>query len=336
MRRNTNKKGFSLLEMLAVIAIIAILISIVVPYVSTETTKSAAASNAANLRTTVAQLAVKRASNEDQFEAAYQRNLKRAGNVIRDVASPLLSWLGWKNFNNWATRNLYDCTAINGELFWLDNNKVFLSGVAAAKKMVVKDSAGGQLIIPEGAPMHVYISDDAVVATYRAASGEELGIDDFADIAEDGNYDGGVTEGGSGSDGFWGGVEDWWDSMTCPNHYPDPSAGCYCLTCNVQEHVRSSRDYHTCECGTSFGNQCSDGRDADYVCDYLDCNEIVHPRNHVEQAGSIDCAVPGCTAKQDLCGCTNYAATSRCDTSCKNCDGHSEHSGACTYNKGWK
>lgn len=53
-----NKKGFTLIEMLVVIAIIAVLVAIVVPTVSSSTLKASAATNAANLRTAAAQIAV--------------------------------------------------------------------------------------------------------------------------------------------------------------------------------------------------------------------------------------------------------------------------------------
>ena len=50
MKKLTNKKGFTLIEMLVVIAIIAILVAIIIPVVQSSTTKAAAATNAANLR----------------------------------------------------------------------------------------------------------------------------------------------------------------------------------------------------------------------------------------------------------------------------------------------
>ena len=53
-----NKKGFTLIEMLVVIAIIAILVSIIVPVVSNSTEKAAAATNAANLRSAAASIAI--------------------------------------------------------------------------------------------------------------------------------------------------------------------------------------------------------------------------------------------------------------------------------------
>lgn len=60
-----NKKGFTLIEMLVVIAIIAILVSIIVPVVSNSTSKAAAATNAANLRTVAAQVAIAHMENPD-------------------------------------------------------------------------------------------------------------------------------------------------------------------------------------------------------------------------------------------------------------------------------
>ena len=51
-----NKKGFTLIEMLAVIAIIAVLVSIVIPIAGNATTKAEAAVDAANLRSVMGQL----------------------------------------------------------------------------------------------------------------------------------------------------------------------------------------------------------------------------------------------------------------------------------------
>ena len=53
--KKMNKKGFTLIEMLVVIAIIAILVAIVIPVVTNSTKKAAAATNAANLRSLVAE-----------------------------------------------------------------------------------------------------------------------------------------------------------------------------------------------------------------------------------------------------------------------------------------
>lgn len=53
--KKLNKKGFTLIEMLVVIAIIAILVAIIIPTVSSATNKAAAATNAANLRSILAE-----------------------------------------------------------------------------------------------------------------------------------------------------------------------------------------------------------------------------------------------------------------------------------------
>ena len=51
-----NKKGFTLIEMLVVIAIIAVLVAIVIPTVTAATDKAKAATDAANLRSTLGAL----------------------------------------------------------------------------------------------------------------------------------------------------------------------------------------------------------------------------------------------------------------------------------------
>ena len=69
-----NKKGFTLIEMLVVIAIIAVLVSIIVPVVGNSTTKAAAATNAANLRSVMAEVAAKHMAEPDKYpvkEGAY-------------------------------------------------------------------------------------------------------------------------------------------------------------------------------------------------------------------------------------------------------------------------
>ena len=53
-----NKKGFTLIEMLAVIAIIAVLVAIIIPVVGNSTTKANAATNAANLRSAAATISI--------------------------------------------------------------------------------------------------------------------------------------------------------------------------------------------------------------------------------------------------------------------------------------
>ena len=63
-----NKKGFTLIEMLAVIAIIAVLVSIIIPAISTSTDKAKAAADAANLRSTLGSLNSEVMLNNDLAE----------------------------------------------------------------------------------------------------------------------------------------------------------------------------------------------------------------------------------------------------------------------------
>ena len=54
--KKMNKKGFTLIEMLAVIAIIAVLVSIVIPVVGNATEKAKEAADVANIRAKVAEV----------------------------------------------------------------------------------------------------------------------------------------------------------------------------------------------------------------------------------------------------------------------------------------
>ena len=56
--KKMNKKGFTLVEMLVVIAIIAILVSILIPTVLGATKKAKAATDAANLRSALAEFQI--------------------------------------------------------------------------------------------------------------------------------------------------------------------------------------------------------------------------------------------------------------------------------------
>lgn len=71
MKKLTNKKGFTLIEMLVVIAIIAILVAIIIPTVTSATTKANAATDAANLRSAKAAITIKVLDGSwDEFETA--------------------------------------------------------------------------------------------------------------------------------------------------------------------------------------------------------------------------------------------------------------------------
>ena len=69
MKKETHKKGFTLIEMLVVIAIIAILVAIVIPTVSSATAKAKAATDAANLRSVLGQANVLLMDNDTNTAA---------------------------------------------------------------------------------------------------------------------------------------------------------------------------------------------------------------------------------------------------------------------------
>ena len=69
--KKMNKKGFTLIEMLAVIAIIAVLVAIVVPAVGNSTEKAKEAADAANIRSIIAEVTTKGLSEGANCYKAY-------------------------------------------------------------------------------------------------------------------------------------------------------------------------------------------------------------------------------------------------------------------------
>ena len=84
-----NKKGFTLIEMLAVIAIIAVLVAIAIPTVTSATTKAEAAVDAANLRSVMGQLNGILA-NTNQMTAAEAQNLQASESAMYPEAKMLV------------------------------------------------------------------------------------------------------------------------------------------------------------------------------------------------------------------------------------------------------
>lgn len=101
-----NKKGFTLIEMLVVIAIIAILVSIIVPVVGNSTKKAAAATNAANLRSTAASIAVAILSDKiDSSDGVTNDEITAAGITIPTAKT-----------NGGVTGGAFSCTVENGQV----------------------------------------------------------------------------------------------------------------------------------------------------------------------------------------------------------------------------
>ena len=69
--KKMNKKGFTLIEMLAVIAIIAVLVAIVVPAVGSSTEKAKEAADAANIRSMIAEITTKGLSDGEDVTNTY-------------------------------------------------------------------------------------------------------------------------------------------------------------------------------------------------------------------------------------------------------------------------
>ena len=84
MKKLTNKKGFTLIEMLVVIAIIAVLVAIIIPTISSATTKAAAATDAANMRSLKAQITTSYLS-DGVGTGKYITEIKADGTVVIDA-----------------------------------------------------------------------------------------------------------------------------------------------------------------------------------------------------------------------------------------------------------
>ena len=82
MKKLTNKKGFTLIEMLVVIAIIAVLVAIIIPVVTNSTVKAAAAANAANMRSLKSEIAT--SYLQDQSEDNKDLSIGDGGVVTLD------------------------------------------------------------------------------------------------------------------------------------------------------------------------------------------------------------------------------------------------------------
>ena len=80
-----NKKGFTLIEMLAVIAVIAVLVSVVVPTVTGSTDKAAAAANAANLRSVEGELTTMRLISPADFDMSGSAAVGQLNTELKDM-----------------------------------------------------------------------------------------------------------------------------------------------------------------------------------------------------------------------------------------------------------
>mgnify|MGYP003304983456 CR=1 FL=1 len=281
-----NKKGFSLIEMLVVIAVLALLVSIIVPTVGRANVKAAAATNAANLRSVEAQIAVLKTSNPNGFKhllenadqtvldivnALHLPNLGPLTSSVNSVKNKLTSIIGTKledptsSYARLAEYNAYNSIATNGVLILPFKTPITIDNVPTSEAV-----NAGIMNIPADLQMTVYITDYTIIATYEY-NGSRFTKDDFAVVAETG--DGSAI--GSGGDSGDKIRDDFGDEVE-----GDVSNALKCTT---------------------------------YGHDYKGSNNI---------CSRCGIAKPDCSEK---CTCTDYVAKSWFDKSCKNC-GCPEHS----------
>ena len=73
LKKLTNKKGFTLMEMLIVVAIIAVLVAIAIPTMSNQLEKAREATDAANLRAAYAECAAEMISDTTNAKGYYKK-----------------------------------------------------------------------------------------------------------------------------------------------------------------------------------------------------------------------------------------------------------------------
>ena len=107
-----NKKGFTLIEMLVVIAIIAVLVAIIIPVISAATEKAKESSDAANIRSAIAQVSAEGLSNDSattvevvltqsgSFDQAFEAGDKIGGYDVSTFASKSKVTVSWDATND--------------------------------------------------------------------------------------------------------------------------------------------------------------------------------------------------------------------------------------------
>lgn len=113
MKKLTNKKGFTLIEMLVVIAIIAILVAIIIPVVSSSTAKAAAATNAANLRSIKAEATTEVLSgvaNTDGYVTVTKASDGAITVAVNEATAPKSKAVGNQYNGNEVATISYDAT----------------------------------------------------------------------------------------------------------------------------------------------------------------------------------------------------------------------------------
>lgn len=79
LKKFTNKKGFTLMEMLIVVAIIVILVAIAIPTFSNSLNKARVSADAANIRAAYAEAVVEYLDTADKITADITKTVKTTG-----------------------------------------------------------------------------------------------------------------------------------------------------------------------------------------------------------------------------------------------------------------
>ena len=126
MRKNLNKKGFTLAELLIVVAIVAILVVIAIPVFKAQLEKARYATSLANIRSALAEAKVDMLTETIDYEDAI---------IIEDVAIPCSAETLQEHFQEICEKVGLEDFALNGPYdedgdgktnlaFWLDEDGI--------------------------------------------------------------------------------------------------------------------------------------------------------------------------------------------------------------------
>jgi len=281
----TRKKGFTLVEVLVVIAVIAVLIAVAIPVVRYSTLRANASTNAANLRSIEGKLTTMRLQYPQQFDTFLSTATGRA-DMLMDGYQFIYDLLYGRGAGAAQLRKRFATfTAVDKTLTLYSG--VVIEDVPTSKMINVRGSDLSNTInLAGGMQMQVFITADSVVAAYTGVNGERYTKEVFADIADDGRFDG-VIENPDAEEGE-GVVRVWceiWD-----NHQWDSRGICRIChydrrwhTCDINT-MDADGDYKCDICHTRFVHECKDetgawGGGPDGECDYCGMGMHEHHDN---------------------------------------------------------
>lgn len=273
MLQSKKKKGITLIEMLVVIAIIAILVSIISPIVGRSVIKAAGAANAANLRAIEGKISVIKTSNMDAFDRylAEKSHMNSGG--------------GWDTLGI-HTSTEYAEDGVITYVFYTGN--VTVDNVPVSEKLKV-----GTMDLPAGIQMGVYQTKQDIIAFYEVRNSANDCVrytkDDFAIVAETGDYNGNGTVIKSMENMVWdescerGVHTDQNNDCICDNprclkdaHHFKTNADQYCDVCNAENPnfdpaLRDTAEQLLCAAGAHSWKQTGSGNNKKHTCTRSGC-----------------------------------------------------------------